>query len=40
MCIRDRRMTIIAVAFAADQLDDALAAQFGGTVHDADSNVS
>ena len=34
------RMTIIAVAFAADQLDDALAAQFGGTVHDAESNVS
>lgn len=33
------RMTVIAVAFAADQLDDALAAQFGGTVHDAGSNL-
>jgi hypothetical protein len=33
------RMTVIAVAFAADQLDDALAAQFGGTVHDADANL-
>ena len=34
------RMTIVAVAFAADQLDDALAAQFGGTVHDPNANLT
>jgi hypothetical protein len=34
------RLTIVAVAHTADQLDDALAAQFGGTVHDAGANVS
>jgi len=34
------RMTIVAVAYAADQLDDGLAASFGGTVHDAASNLA
>lgn len=32
------RMTVIAVAFGADSVDDDLAARFGGTVFDATSN--
>jgi hypothetical protein len=32
------RMTVVAVAFGADSLDDGLAERFGGTVHDAASN--
>lgn len=34
------RMVVIAVAYTADQLDDGLAAKFGGKVYDAGSNVS
>ena len=33
------RLTVVAVAFAADQHDDELAARFGGTVHDAAGNI-
>jgi len=32
------RMTVVAVAYEADRLDDELAEKFGGTVYDADSN--
>jgi hypothetical protein len=32
------RMTVVAVAYEADRLDDGLAEQFGGVVYDADSN--
>lgn len=32
------RMTVVAVAYEADRLDDELAARFGGKVYDADSN--
>jgi hypothetical protein len=34
------RMTVVAVAFTADELDDGLAERFGGHVFDADSNKS
>lgn len=34
------RMTVVAVAHAADTTDDALAARFGGTVYAADANHS
>jgi hypothetical protein len=34
------RLTVVAVAFTADRFDDALAARFGGRVHDAASNIS
>jgi hypothetical protein len=32
------RLTVVAVAFTADRFDDALAARFGGVVHDAAGN--
>jgi hypothetical protein len=34
------RLTVIAVALLADQIDDDLAARFGGTVHDAAANTA
>jgi len=34
------RMTIVALALVADQVDDGLAERFGGTVHDASANLA
>jgi hypothetical protein len=34
------RLTVVAVAFTADRFDDALAARFGGRVHDAAANLA
>lgn len=34
------RLTIVALALVADQLDDALAERFGGQVHDATANLA
>jgi len=34
------RMTVVALALVADQIDDGLAERFGGTVHDASANLA